>query len=101
MFILKLWQGFLGKSFRDLVTSNGLHVLQISQPMITSFGRYLKDRVYRSDPKPLEQLKENIQTRISLIPLTMLSQVVGNLSIKINECVARKGGHLQDISFKK
>ena len=62
---------------------------------------YLKDRVYRSDPKPLEQLKENIETRISLIPLTMLSQVVGNLSIKINECVARKGGHLQDISFKK
>ena len=62
---------------------------------------YLKDRLYRSDPKPLEQLKENIQTRISLIPLTMLSQVVGNLSIKINECVARKGGHLQDISFKK
>ena len=62
---------------------------------------YLKERVYRNNPKPLEELKENIQNEIRSIPAPMLSQVMKNIKIRMKECEARKGGHLQDIIFRK
>ena len=65
------------------------------------FWGYLKERVYRYNPKTIRDLKETIQSEIRSIPTNMISKVMENTRIRMRECVARKGGHLLDIIYRR
>lgn len=62
---------------------------------------YLKDRVYRSKPKTLTELKDNIEREIIAIPKDMLERSIQNFKKRLEECMGRGGQHLKDIIFKK
>ena len=61
---------------------------------------YLKNWVYTTRPKTLDELKQRIQDEIRGIPVEMLQRAMGNLNSRLKECVCRGGRHLQDVIFR-
>jgi hypothetical protein len=57
--------------------------------------------MYTHCPHNIEELKERIREKIVGIPLEMLRHVMGNMRGRLEECLRRNGGHLEDIIFKK
>jgi hypothetical protein len=45
--------------------------------------------------------KERSREKVAGIPLEMLRRVMGNMRGRLEECLRRNGGHLEDIIFKK
>ena len=63
--------------------------------------RYLKGRVYRENPKTLDQLQEVIQTEIRLIRPEMISAVMKTMRKRADSFIVSKGHHLKNIICKK
>ena len=62
--------------------------------------RYLKNRVYTTRPRTLDELKQRIQDEIRGIPAEMLQRAMENLNGRLKECLRRGGRHLQDVIFR-
>lgn len=62
---------------------------------------YLKARVYRNIPRTIQELKAAIHNEITSIPGDVLQRAMRNVRDRLQECVARDGGHLMDVIFKK
>jgi len=61
---------------------------------------YLKNRVYTTRPRTMDELKQRIQEEIRGIPTEMLQQAMGNLKGRLKECIRTGGRHLQDVIFR-
>lgn len=61
---------------------------------------YLKSVVYDNNPNNLEQLKRNIVREINNIPRITFRRVYENLLLRLQECRANEGRHLDNIIFK-
>jgi hypothetical protein len=57
----------------------------------------LKDKVYKSNLRTEEQLKENIRREIANIPSEQLQRVNQNLFRRCEECVRVEGQHFQHL----
>ncbi|XP_048484480.1 uncharacterized protein LOC125490157 [Plutella xylostella] len=62
---------------------------------------YLKQRVYNHKPRALRELKEKIREEMAAIPKALCDRVLTNFHSRLQECLSRDGGHLNDIIFKK
>jgi len=56
---------------------------------------YLKNRVYTTRPRTLDELKQRIQDEIRGIPVEMLQRALGNLNGRMKECIRGGGRHLK------
>ena len=61
---------------------------------------YLKNRVYTTQLRTLDELKQRIQDEIHGIPAEMLQQAMGNLNGILKDCIHREGRHLRDVIFR-
>ena len=61
---------------------------------------YLKNLVYTTRPRTLDELKQRIQEEFRGIPAEMLQRAMGNLNGRLKECIRREGRHLQHIIFR-
>jgi hypothetical protein len=61
---------------------------------------YLKARVYMNKPRTIQELKAAIHNEITSIPGDVLERAMRNVKDRLQECVAREGGHLMDVIFK-
>ena len=61
---------------------------------------YLKNWVYTTRPRTLDELKQRIHDKIRGIPAEMLQQAMGNLNSRLKECIRTGGCHLQDVIFR-
>ncbi|PSN48616.1 hypothetical protein C0J52_18666 [Blattella germanica] len=52
-------------------------------------------------PHNTEELKERIRHEIAEIPADMLRRIMGNIQLRLEECMQRNGSHLRDIVFRK
>ena len=63
---------------------------------------YLKSVVFRNPPPHnTDELKGRIRHEIVEIPADMLRRVMGNIQLRLEECMQRNGSHLRDIVFRK
>uniref|UniRef100_A0A0N5C0I2 DDE_3 domain-containing protein n=1 Tax=Strongyloides papillosus TaxID=174720 RepID=A0A0N5C0I2_STREA len=58
---------------------------------------YLKERVFESNPKTLEDLKSNIENAIDGIEKSTLKKVFQNVIERMRLCEQSNGGHLNDV----
>jgi len=61
---------------------------------------YLKDRVYRNNPRTIQQLKANIREEIEGISQETLRQVMIHALERARQCEEQNGGYLKDVIFK-
>lgn len=62
---------------------------------------YLKEKVFRSRPHNLEELKMRIREEIAAKPLEMCRRAAENFRHRLQQCIATDGHHLPDAIFKK
>ena len=62
---------------------------------------YLKEKVFRSRPHNLEELKMRIREEIAAIPLEMCRRAAENFRHRLQQCIATDGHHLPDDIFKR
>jgi len=62
---------------------------------------YLKNKVYTTRLRTLDELKQRIQDEIHSIPAEMLQRSMRNLNSRFQECIRTGGRHLKDVIFKK
>lgn len=70
-------------------------------PMDFFLWGYLKSKVYTNKPTSLAHLKENIRHEMATITESTCRAVIGNFTVRLNECREREGLHLDGIIFKK
>jgi len=58
---------------------------------------YLKDTVYRSNPRDLKQLKANITRAIEEVNETTLRKVASNMVKRVVKCIEMNGHHFQHL----
>ena len=58
---------------------------------------YAKDNVYADNPQTLQDLKTAITRFIRAIPADMCKRVIGNFAVRLNECLNRRGAHIEHI----
>jgi hypothetical protein len=58
---------------------------------------YLKDTVYRSNPRDLKQLKMNITRAIEEVNEGTLRKVARNMVKRVNKCIEMNGHHFQHL----
>ena len=56
---------------------------------------YLKDTLYRSNPRDLKQLKMNITRAIEEVNEGTLSKVATNMVKRVDKCIEMNGHHFQ------
>ena len=56
---------------------------------------YAKDNVYADNPQTLQDLKTAITRFIRAIPADMCKRVIGNFAVRLNECLNRRGAHIE------
>lgn len=61
---------------------------------------HLKERVFKSRPNTLPQLRERIIEEVNAIPRDMCEHAVRNFRERLQQCVAANGRHLADIIFR-
>jgi hypothetical protein len=61
---------------------------------------YLKNRVYTTRLRTMEELKQRIQDEIRGIPAEMLQRAMENLD-RLKDCIRRGGHHLLDVIFRQ
>ena len=61
---------------------------------------HLKERVFKSRPNTLPQLRERIIEEVNAIPRDMCERAVRNFKERLQQCVAANGRHLADIIFR-
>lgn len=62
---------------------------------------YVKSKVYTNKPDTLQALERYIRRVIAEIPLDMLDWVIKNWVDRMHQCKLSRGGHLNDVLFKK
>jgi len=62
---------------------------------------YLKQKVYVTKPRTLDELRTNIEEEISKITPALLNKVFENFEKRLDNCIAHNGHHLNDIIFSK
>ena len=58
---------------------------------------YLKDRVYKTNPRTIGELKSNIQTEIEAIDEETCRAVMSNFIRRMEMCQQQEGGHLEEL----
>ena len=58
---------------------------------------YLKDTVYRSNPRDLKQLKMNITRAIEEVNEGTLRKVARNMVKRVDKCIEMNGHHFQHL----
>ena len=61
---------------------------------------HLKEKVFKSRPNTLPQLRERIIEEVNAIPRDMCERAVRNFRERLQQCVAANGRHLADIIFR-
>ena len=61
---------------------------------------YLKEKVFRSRPHTLQQLREQTIEEVNATLHRMCERAVGNFRIRLQQCVAADGRYLADIIFR-
>ena len=90
-------------SSQDSVTFPGPQDHRIC-PFVIFFGGggdYLKNRVYTTQPRTLDELNQRIQDKIRGIPAEILQWTMGNLNDRLKECIRKGGRHLRDVIFRQ
>lgn len=62
---------------------------------------YLKEKVFKTRPHTLQELKERIIEEVNATPRDMCQQAVQNFRNRVQQCVTDNGRHLKDIVFKQ
>jgi hypothetical protein len=62
---------------------------------------YLKIKVYAHRPQNIAELKLRIREEISRVLVRMLCRVMRNTRSRLEECLSKGRGHLEDVVFKK
>ncbi|KAA5634671.1 hypothetical protein F3G63_34680 [Pseudomonas aeruginosa] len=70
-------------------------------PMDFFLWGYLKAKVYDTNPRSIEALKENIRREMTSISAVTCRAVIDNFRRRLQECRDRNGLHLGDVIFKK
>ena len=98
----KISMKWLKDHFHSRVISRGLaffwspHSPDLSHPDFFLWG-YLKDRVYKTKPQTIPELKRIIEQTVREIPVQVCRDVMTNFCKRINQCIARKGKHLEHV----
>ena len=83
--------------FGDSVISKGLWPPR--SPDLTPFDYflwgYLKGRVYRNKPRPVDALKANITEEIQEVTADVLARTFQNMVRRVQSCLDANGGHFQ------
>jgi hypothetical protein len=61
----------------------------------------LKDKVFTHPLHTIEELKACIRHEVEAITPDLLRRVMGNCTLRLQQCIAREGAHLDDLIFKK
>jgi hypothetical protein len=69
--------------------------------LVDFFVGLLADNVYAYRPQNIAELKLRILEEIDSVPVKMLRCVMGNMCSRLEECLRKGGGHLEDVVFKK
>jgi hypothetical protein len=64
-----------------------------------SLWSYLKDTVYRSDPRDLKQLKMHITRAIEEVNEGTLRKVARNMAKRVDKCIEMNGHHFQHLLY--
>ena len=72
------------------------HSPELNPPDFYFWG-YLKDHVYGNNPQTIRDLKAEITAKTSAIPREECVRVIDNFARRIQECLSRRGGHLEHI----
>lgn len=72
------------------------HSPDLNPPDFYLWG-YLKDHVYENNPQTIGDLKAAITAKIRAIPREECVRVIDNFARRIQECLRRRGGHLEHI----
>ena len=72
------------------------HSPDLSPPDFFLWG-YLKDRVYKTNPRTIGELKSNIQTEIEAIDEETCRAVMSNFIRRMEMCQQQEGGHLEEL----
>ena len=72
------------------------HSPDLSPPDYFLWG-YLKDKVYKTRPQSIEELKENIRAEMQAIPLDTCKAVMENFTRRLELCREQNGGHLEQL----
>lgn len=70
------------------------HSPDLSPPDYYLWG-YLKDRVYKTKPQNLLELKQNIRAEMAAIPAATCESVMKNFLRRLELCVTQNGGHFE------
>ena len=58
---------------------------------------HLKDRVYRTPPRTLDDLKKAITEQVKAIESQVLERVVANFEKRLRDLIASDGGHFENL----
>jgi len=61
---------------------------------------YLKSRIFISKPRTIAEQKQNAKEEIAAIPEQMTRRVMGNLGVRLKQCLRNGGRHPSDVLFK-
>ena len=97
---------YAGYSFSEQVVSqNGNVQWPARSPDLTAcdyfLWGFLRVYVYVTMPSNVNKLKHRISEEIRAIQPDLIQKVIGNLIVRLNECVRTRGRHLSDVIFKK
>jgi hypothetical protein len=62
---------------------------------------YLKAEVFKRRLQTTDELKDAIRLDIAAIPEVMTRRALQNFRVRLQECIAREGRHLDDIIIKQ
>jgi hypothetical protein len=87
----------LSDVFGDRIITSGIWLARSPDlnPCDFFIGGCLKDKVYKSNPRTEEKLKENIRREIAYIPAEQLQSVNQYLFLQCEECLRVEGQHFQ------
>jgi hypothetical protein len=89
----------LHECFAENVISKGVWPPRSPDPTSPDFflWRYLKDAVYRSNPRDVKQLKMNITRAIEEVDERTLRKVARSKVKCVNKCIEMNGHHFQHL----
>ena len=88
----------LEKAKQIIEEKRNVSLRHLSQQLGTS---YLKDKVYRDNPKTVTELKEAIATEIRAIGPGVTSAVMNSMKKRAEICIQSGGRHMKNIIFHK
>jgi predicted nuclease with TOPRIM domain len=62
---------------------------------------YLKEKVFAHLRHTIEELKASIRHDVEAITPDILRRVMENFTVRLQQCIAREGAHLDDLIIKK